>query len=238
MTLNTVDRHAVCYGVDTYNQGAWIETAPTLRSASGGDSKPVVCYGISSYASNAMKSSNPHSGIYEADTSRTIDQNGGNPACNQGGIAVVQSLYENHPADSRVTGPQDVCPTVTRRWGTGGNNVPPVHTYSTQSYAEVKESEQGASLRASGGAYGGGSENYVVQKYIVRRLTPLECERLQGYPDGWTALDHEDKPVSDTQRYKALGNSFAVPNAYFFISRIVQTLNEASRTDPDMDRKE
>ena len=44
-----------------------------------------VCYGISSYDSNAMKSPNPHSGIYEADTSRTLDLNGGNPACNQGG---------------------------------------------------------------------------------------------------------------------------------------------------------
>lgn len=49
-----------------------------------------VCYGISSYCSNAMKSSNPHSGIYEADTSRTLDLNGGNPACNQGGVLVVE----------------------------------------------------------------------------------------------------------------------------------------------------
>lgn len=48
-----------------------------------------VCYGISSYDSNAMKSPNPHSGIYEAETSRTLDLNGGNPACNQGGIAVL-----------------------------------------------------------------------------------------------------------------------------------------------------
>ena len=50
---------------------------------------PLVCYGISSYDSNAMKSQNPHAGIYEADTSRTLDNNGGTPACNQGGIAVV-----------------------------------------------------------------------------------------------------------------------------------------------------
>lgn len=49
-----------------------------------------VCYGISSYCSNSMKSSNPHSGIYEADTSRTLDLNGGNPACNQGGVLVVE----------------------------------------------------------------------------------------------------------------------------------------------------
>jgi len=43
------------------------------------------CFGISPYASNAMLSDNPHSGIYEAKTSRTLDLNGGNPACNQGG---------------------------------------------------------------------------------------------------------------------------------------------------------
>ena len=45
----------------------------------------AVCYGIGSYASNAMKSSNPHSGIYVAETARTLDENGGNPACQQGG---------------------------------------------------------------------------------------------------------------------------------------------------------
>ena len=45
----------------------------------------VKCYGISSYDSNAMKSSNPHSGIYEAKTARCLDLNGGNPSCNQGG---------------------------------------------------------------------------------------------------------------------------------------------------------
>ena len=55
----------------------------------------VVCYGISAYDSNSMKSSNPHSGIYEAKTSRTLDLNGGNPACNQGGMMVVIALEGN-----------------------------------------------------------------------------------------------------------------------------------------------
>lgn len=50
----------------------------------------AVAFGISPYASNAMLSDNPNSGIYEADTSRTLDNNGGSPACNQGGVAVVQ----------------------------------------------------------------------------------------------------------------------------------------------------
>ena len=60
-TLNTIDRHAVAYG-------------------------------ICSYASNSMKSSNPHSGIYVADTARTLDLNGGNPACNQGGICICEPV--------------------------------------------------------------------------------------------------------------------------------------------------
>lgn len=48
-------------------------------------------------------------------------------------------------------------------------------------------------------------------QYIVRRLTPLECERLQGFPDGWTDIQYRGKPAPDTARYKALGNSMAVP---------------------------
>ena len=64
--------------------------SPTIRGQAGGNSVPMVmtAFGISSDASNAMKSSNPHSGIYKADTARTLDQSGGNPSCNQGGIAV------------------------------------------------------------------------------------------------------------------------------------------------------
>ena len=61
----------------------------TVR-ANAGDNQQAVVYGICSDGSNSMKSSNPNSGIYEADTSRTLDLNGGNPACNQGGMAIVQ----------------------------------------------------------------------------------------------------------------------------------------------------
>lgn len=50
----------------------------------------VVCYGISPYRSNAMLSGNPHSGIYEADTARTLDLRGGDPSCHQGGMCIVE----------------------------------------------------------------------------------------------------------------------------------------------------
>ena len=59
-------------------------------------------------------------------------------------------------------------------------------------------------------------------RYIVRRLTPTECERLQGFPDGWTDVpDFNGKPMSDAQRYKQLGNSMAVPVIRWIGERIL-----------------
>jgi DNA (cytosine-5)-methyltransferase 1 len=55
-------------------------------------------------------------------------------------------------------------------------------------------------------------------KYEVRRLTPLECERLQGFPDGWTEYGHDGRLISDNQRYRALGNSVAIPCVEFVLS--------------------
>ena len=83
-------------GFDVYNMASTGNVSKTLNSIrSDSDHTPVVCYGISAYNSNCMKSSNPHSGIYEAKTSRTLDLNGGNPACNQGGMMVVIALEGN-----------------------------------------------------------------------------------------------------------------------------------------------
>lgn len=56
----------------------------------------------------------------------------------------------------------------------------------------------------------------------VRRLTPTECERLQGFPDGWTAIEHRGKPAADGPRYKALGNSMAVPVLRWIGERIMR----------------
>jgi DNA (cytosine-5)-methyltransferase 1 len=62
------------------------------------------------------------------------------------------------------------------------------------------------------------TSDLVVSGYSVRRLTPLECERLQGFPDGWTEFGHNGKRISDNQRYKALGNSVAIPCVQFVLS--------------------
>jgi DNA (cytosine-5)-methyltransferase 1 len=57
-------------------------------------------------------------------------------------------------------------------------------------------------------------------QYEIRRLTPLECERLQGFPDGWTEYGHDGKRISDNQRYRAIGNSVAIPCVQFVLSRM------------------
>jgi hypothetical protein len=95
------------------------------------DADPVV-YGISAYESNAMKSNNPNSGIYKADTIRTLDLNGGNPACNQGGMLVIEN------EQNAVCVCQDA-------------------------YDKYTESDKSATLKQSGGVYGGGSETIVIQ---------------------------------------------------------------------------
>lgn len=215
------------------------EQSPTLTTTH--DGAPAV-YNISAYESNAMKSSNPHSGIYEAKASRTLDLNGGNPGCNQGGTMIL----ENHPNDSRVKIKEDnIVQTLSSRMGTGGGNVPMVmepftsskacfhQRFTNEAYDKWSESEKGATLRASDGMY-----NYV--NYTVRRLTPLECERLQGFPDNWTNIGewidskgkkHKD---ADSPRYKALGNSIALPFWQWMADRMVKVLKEDGVQLPTM----
>jgi DNA (cytosine-5)-methyltransferase 1 len=76
--------------------------------------------------------------------------------------------------------------------------------------AQLEGPHDTANIRAS---LGGSSRSYVAETWAVRRLMPLECERLQGFPDGWTAIPWRKKPAGDCPdgpRYKAIGNSMAV----------------------------
>ncbi len=142
------------------------------------------------------------------------------------------ALYENHGIDARYTGPHEVAPTLSARAGTGGNNLPLVEVFSrqrvdkfqkndvisTQSARQYKDAtdliyQKTVGTLTSSDSKGPNSQYVSQDKLIVegplliRRLTPLECERLQGFPDGWTALPG----AADAPRYKALGNSVAVP---------------------------
>ena len=99
-----------------------------------------------------------------------------------------------------------------------------VNAFFQTSFAQYAEGV--GTLRASGGDYGGGTETLINENHIVRRLTPLECERLQGFPDGWTDIgewvDSKGKKhkEADSPRYKALGNSIALPFWQWMARRI------------------
>ena len=77
-----------------------------------------------------------------------------------------------------------------------------------------------ANIRA---ASGGSSRSYVAAS-AVRRLTPRECERLQGFPDDYTLIPYRNKPAADGPRYKAIGNSMAVPVMRWIGQRIQMVL--------------
>lgn len=146
-----------------------------------GIEREVVCYGISPYASNAMMSDNPNSGVYEADTSRTLDLNGGTPACNQGGIAIV---------------------TVSKQMGISQHRA----SYNQGKNAKFDfsvEEEQQPTLTAKGPG--------AVMKSKVRRLTPEECEALQGFPRNWTVIgEPEEVEVTDYEyEYDSDGNEIS-----------------------------
>lgn len=112
--------------------------------------------------------------------------------------------------------------------------------YRNNAYDQWEQSQIGSTQRASGGVYGGGSENLVSQS-TVRRLTPLECERLQGYPDHWTNIGNWidskgklHKGDADSPRYKALGNSIALPFWSWMATRMCALLRDNGTRDLTM----
>ena len=106
-TLNSTEHHGIAYGIDQQGGKGGANYSENISPPVLSDSHGTphgVAYGISSYDSNAMKSPNPHSGIYKAESSRTLDLTGGSPACNQGGVAVVQAVdVYNQSVDGEVS---------------------------------------------------------------------------------------------------------------------------------------
>lgn len=208
-------------GCDGGGKGALIQTekSGTLGTVNDQTIFQGAAYGICSYASNSMLSGNPHSGIYEADTSRTLDLNGGNPACNQGGIAVVQQAFDMTHACDVIRECGEIAPSLQARMGTGGNQVPLTYGIGNGQANEAQGmvTERAQTLNTMHDAQAVMCVSPARDTLVVRRLTPLECERLQGFPDGWTDIgDYTDstgkqRKTSDSARYKALGNSIALP---------------------------
>lgn len=215
-------------GCDGGGKGALIQTEKSGTLGTGNDQTIFqgAAYGICSYASNSMLSGNPHSGIYEADTSRTLDLNGGNPACNQGGIAVVQQAFDMTHACDVIRECGEIAPILQARMGTGGNQVP-----MTLDGSEVVSTLMSRDYKGCGRCDTFGR---IISTTIVRRLTPMECERLQGFPDGWTDIgDYTDstgkkRKTSDSARYKALGNSIALPFWRWMFGRMAAYLPEGA----------
>lgn len=232
-------------GCEGGGKGALIQDNKSATLSCNNDQtlfEPKV-YGICSDGSNSMKSNNPHSGIYEADTSRTIDGNGGNPSCNQGGMAVIESFS----LQGSMIGGKD---EFARNLG-------------------IKEDGVAATLNAQGPsavAWNGEKISPVEPNYTVRRLTPMECGRLQGFPDFWcenlctenptkeditfwtavfethrkiigeSAKPKTEKqiikwlkdPHSDSAEYKMWGNGVALPCVCFVLIGIVLFTQETA----------
>ena len=120
-------------------------------------------------------------------------------------------------ADARSIGAQEEV-ACTLEAGGGGNNRQAV-AFAQNTRDEVREMPIVGALAAQPGMK---QTSYIRQDFAVRRLTPTECERLQGFPDNWTAIPFRGKPAADGPRYKACGNSFAVPVIKWIGERIKQ----------------
>ena len=220
------------------------ELAPTLKGSASGNCMPsVLC--LNDQGGSVMECSENVSGTLRA------QEHGHQPL-----------VYENHGIDARYTGPHQVAPTMSARYGTGGNNVPLVeqeetfcitgnaidrqpqnggngigyqrdiaYTLTATDHHAVYSRQRVDDFRENGVVSTQSARQHkdatdlVCQKaeayaYLIRRLTPLECERLQGFPDGWTDIPD----ASDSARYKALGNSVAIPCVEFIMGRIAAAL--------------
>lgn len=236
----------------TQQGGAELRTddrAPTLTAAAGmsGNNQPVVCAGFKLGNSEQARSIG-----YQEELSPTLNAEcGGNkPAV----VAPAVALDMTHACDViRECGEQ--VPALQARMGTGGNQVPLTYgigngqaneagimaeevsqTLNTMHDAQAVMCEDVShALRAkSACAYREDAETYPVQNMVVRRLTPMECERLQGFPDHWTDIGewtdekgkkHKD---ADSPRYKALGNSIALPFWDWMLRRMARYLPEGA----------
>ena len=126
--------------------------------------------------------------------------------------------------------------------GPDGVGVQADHAYTLEARAEVQavcmafpermSATQCASSENVAPSLGALNPTAVATQWAVRRLTPLECERLMGFPEGHTAIPHKGKPAADGPRYKALGNSWAVNVAAWVGQRIMEVDAICSRANP------
>lgn len=182
------------------------EQSPTLNAECGGNKPAVMC--LNDQGGNVMGVSHDVSGTLRA------QEHGHQPSI----------LDMTHACDV-IRDCGEIAPSLQARMGTGGNQIP--LTYQMQGFGDYHAGEVASSCKQRDFKDSTDLVCAVVRTaMIVRRLTPMECERLQGFPDGWTDIGewmdskgkrHKD---ADSPRYKALGNSIALPFWDFLAKRI------------------
>jgi DNA (cytosine-5)-methyltransferase 1 len=193
-----------CQGASPAAQtiGYQAEIAPTLKGAPSGTAQVPAVVVVQD----------------GSETARTLAARYDSSPCADRGQNVVCYPIDSHQQDSRFKICEDgVCPTAPGQMGTGGNNWPMVlETFQNTGCGWWNKSDISQTVRTP---CGGDSTkaNLVItktpRKYIIRRLTPLECCRLQGFPDWW----EDGVQGSDSARYKMWGNGIALPNAAYVI---------------------
>ena len=175
------------------------EMSDTLRHSNSQPLFGPVAYSTCSDQNHAMQSANPHAGIYEAKTSGTLDAGGGNPCRYQGGIAVCEPIYTLRPMMNTQVDQEKTASLMAR------DRKDPI-AVSMPAYAldracfnagenaqyRMNVSEEVAPTLI---AEGPSAVVDVERVYVIRRLTPLECCRLQGFPDGWTENLATEEPT-------------------------------------------
>ena len=177
-----------------------------------------VCYGIGN--GQAAEAS-----IMTEEISQTLN-------CMHDQQAVL--CYENHMQDSRVKACGECSPQINAKAGTGGGNLPLVQTFPIDLRNGQRDADKKDSVNRQGIGVGKDGDpantlstvtcHDVAYNSSIRRLTPLECERLMGFPDNWTRIPwgkKEAKDCPDSPRYKACGNSMCV-NAMQWIGARIQ----------------
>ncbi len=213
-------------GCEGGGKGALIQDNKSATLSTSNDQTMFVpkVYGICSMNSNSMKSGNPHSGIYEAETARTLDTSVPDPNKNAGGMAVVavegNGSRPSHRGDGYGGNISFTLNSVERHSVCYQDKVGAlcasdykfpqqqqieegkavVERVAVENYQHsgYRESDTAGTLKQSGGTNGGGSESVIVEnRYVVRRLTPTECALLQGFPPDWCAGLGSNEPTEE-----------------------------------------
>lgn len=205
----------------------------TLRAQTHGHEPLVLqeAYRISSDASNCMRSGNPHSGINKVDLAPTVDTTDPSPSKGQGGIAIVTS----GGALPHVFKLRSGCNGGGKGY-LGQDDKSFTLATNNDQYLMTEEKVIAPPLTTNNPSRSPRSAEVTAQiasvyqaTNRVRKLTPVECERLQGFPDNYTRIPWKGKgeeECPDSPRYKAIGNSWAVPCVRWIGKRIQAELEK------------